>query len=381
MRDPEHERRVAARGRASALPDVHVSASHEVLERLPRVRAHVDHRDRRLPVAAAARAISSGSARAPREAGLPEPEIMRSSGGLMPARGGRAPCRLDRALRPGRRARSAPRTLGRARRREHVLSFDMGGTSCDVAVIDGGRVRQAARADDRRPGAPAADGRRAHRRRRRRQHRLGRRRRRAAGRAAVGGRRCRARPATGAAARSRPSPTPTCCSATWQPGRRSPAACALDRDAAERAVASSAGALGLDVEETAWGIVRVADQEMAARAAGRDRRARSRPAPLRAGRVRRRRADARAAARRGARRSSASSARARPASCRRSAWSPPSARRDLARSVLLARGRARDGRGRASRGGAGGRRRSRELPRRAHRGRPTTCATAGRRSS
>ena len=44
--------------------------------------------------------------------------------------------------------------------------------------------------------------------------------------------------------------------------RRSPAACASTVDAAERAVRSLADALGLDVEEAARGIVRVADEEM-----------------------------------------------------------------------------------------------------------------------
>ena len=44
--------------------------------------------------------------------------------------------------------------------------------------------------------------------------------------------------------------------------RRSPAACRLDRGAAEQAVRGLADALGLDVEQAARGIVRVADEEM-----------------------------------------------------------------------------------------------------------------------
>src|ERR671933_8894 len=45
--------------------------------------------------------------------------------------------------------------IGLAAGEENVLSFDMGGTSCDVAVVDGGRVRQTL---DRTMAGPACYG-------------------------------------------------------------------------------------------------------------------------------------------------------------------------------------------------------------------------------
>ena len=50
--DPAHERAIAERLRAE-LPGLHVSVSHEVLRPVSRVRALLDHRDRRLPLAPA----------------------------------------------------------------------------------------------------------------------------------------------------------------------------------------------------------------------------------------------------------------------------------------------------------------------------------------
>ena len=57
---------------------------------------------------------------------------------------------------------------------------------------------------------------------------------------ALGGRRARARPATAAAATSRRSPTPTCCSGCSTPTSPLAGGVALDRDAAERAVGALA---------------------------------------------------------------------------------------------------------------------------------------------
>ena len=160
-------------------------------------------------------------------------------------------------------ARSAPRTPARCPGSDDVLSFDMGGTSCDVAVIDDGAVRQTSRAGDRRAGAlqlPMVDvhtvgaggGSIA----------LGRRRRRAARRPAVRGRRARAGLLRARRRRSRPSPTPTCCSATSAPDaplaggvRLDPAPpSARSRTLGRRARAGRRGDRG--------GIVRVADEEM-----------------------------------------------------------------------------------------------------------------------
>ena len=96
-----------------------------------------------------------------------------------------------RALRARPAASSARRTSRGASGYEDVLTFDMGGTSTDVAPIVGGEASTttesvvAGRADQ------AADGRRPHGQRRRRLDRLGRPRRRAARRPALGGRRAR----------------------------------------------------------------------------------------------------------------------------------------------------------------------------------------------
>ena len=136
------------------------------------------------------------------DAGLPEPSVMQSSGGLADTRAGRRPRRADRPLRP--RRRRGGRRLGRAR-----------GGRAGHAVLRHGRhelrrLRRARRRGARGVGprgrrAPgrAADARHPHRRRRRRLDRLARRGRRAAGRPEVRRRAARAPPPTATAARSR----------------------------------------------------------------------------------------------------------------------------------------------------------------------------------
>ena len=79
----------------------------------------------------------------------------------------------------------APPTSRPRSARSGVLTFDMGGTSCDVALIDGAPARTSADHDQRASPAPA-DARRPHGVGGRRQHRLGRRRRGAARRADLG---------------------------------------------------------------------------------------------------------------------------------------------------------------------------------------------------
>ena len=99
------------------------------------------------------------------------------------------------------------------------LTFDMGGTSTDVALVQNLRPADRPRDQGRRPGRPLGLGGRADGRRGRRIHRArARADPRAAGRPAVRRRRARAPPPTAAAARSRPSPTPTWSSATCRPG-------------------------------------------------------------------------------------------------------------------------------------------------------------------
>ena len=105
-----------------------------------------------------------------------------------------------------------------------VLCFDMGGTSCDVCLIADGQVAETAERTRRRAPAVAAGARHPHGRRGGGSIawrdpggalRVG---------PASAGRRARDRPATGAAASGRPSPTRTCCSGACSRTRRSPAA-------------------------------------------------------------------------------------------------------------------------------------------------------------
>ena len=114
------------------------------------------------------------------EAGLPEPLVMRSSGGLATL--------AEAAAHPAVALVSGPAAgvvgaaaIARLAGVEDAITFDMGGTSTDVCA-DRRRPRPAA-ATEREVGrlaAAAADGRPADRRRRRRLDRLARRRRRAA---------------------------------------------------------------------------------------------------------------------------------------------------------------------------------------------------------
>ena len=144
--------------------------------------------------------------------------VMQGNGGTVSSRNATQDGRADGDVGPGLRRHRR----GLHRRRQlafaNVITYDMGGTSTDVALIDDGRPLVIARARARvRDADPRADGRRAHGGRRRRLDRARRRRRHAPGRPAE--RRC-ARPgrsASGAAARSRPSPTPTSCSGRLNP--------------------------------------------------------------------------------------------------------------------------------------------------------------------
>ncbi|MCB2174735.1 MAG: hydantoinase/oxoprolinase family protein [Actinomycetales bacterium] len=135
---PDHERQVGAALRA-ALPGVAVSMSHEVLPEFreyertsttvadaylrPRMAAYLEH--------------LRGRARA---AGLPEPTVMQSSGGVLDV--------SVAARHPARFVLSGP--AGGVVGASHVaglsgfgdvLTFDMGGTSTDVAPVVGGAVQ------------------------------------------------------------------------------------------------------------------------------------------------------------------------------------------------------------------------------------------------
>jgi len=256
--DPSHEQRIAAHLR-EALPDLHVSASHEVL---PRFREY-----ERCSTTAIDAYLSPLLGRylgalteAASEAGLPEPLVMRSSGGIAPASEAARAGAWSVLSGPAGGAVGAG-LLARAAGDGDALGFDMGGTSCDVCVVEGGEVR---RTDSRTIGGrpiqlPMVDV-----------HTVG------AGGGSVGwrdsGGALRVGPRSagadpGPACYGRGGTEPTVTDANLLLGHlaadsRLAGNLALDADAARAAVGRLAGALGLDELETAAGIVRVANQEM-----------------------------------------------------------------------------------------------------------------------
>jgi N-methylhydantoinase A len=256
--DPRHEREVAE-ALAGQLPGVHVSASHDLLNVLREYeRTSTTVIDAYLSPLIA-RYLERLRTRAA-ERGLPAPEIMSSSGGLIDARAAARHAALTVLSGPAAGTVGAA-TFGGLAGAGHVLSFDMGGTSTDVAVVDEGRVRQASRQTvaGRVLQLPMVDV-----------HTVG------AGGGSIGwadpGGALRVGPHSAGA-----DPGPAC----YGRGGTQPAVTdanlllgylgagsslaggvSLDRAAAERAVDALAGRLGMTRDEAAWGIVRVADQEM-----------------------------------------------------------------------------------------------------------------------
>jgi N-methylhydantoinase A len=137
FRDPSHERAVAAELRRRH-PGVPVVASHEVAPEFREYeRASTTAADAYLaPVAARyLRALAAAAS----EAGLPEPVVMLSSGGVLPAE--------EAAAHPARLLVSGPAggvvgagLLARRAGFADAIAFDMGGTSTDVCLLPGGRA-------------------------------------------------------------------------------------------------------------------------------------------------------------------------------------------------------------------------------------------------
>jgi N-methylhydantoinase A len=135
---PDHERRVANALR-EAMPAVRVACSHEVL---PEFREY-----ERLSTTVADAYLGpplatylSDLAEQASKGGIPPPLVMQSSGGVVPvglAIDQAAACLLSG---PAGGAVGAAR-VALASGYEDVLSFDMGGTSTDVAAISGGRTK------------------------------------------------------------------------------------------------------------------------------------------------------------------------------------------------------------------------------------------------
>jgi len=256
--DPSHERAIAEHLRQE-LPAVHVSASHEVL---PRFREYercstttIDAYLSPLLGRYLGRLGETASA-----AGLPRPVVMQSSGGVAAAEEAARAGAWSVLSGPAGGAVGAG-LLARACGDGNALGLDMGGTSCDVCVVEDGEVR---RTDSRRIGGrviqlPMVDV-----------HTVG------AGGGSIGwrdpGGALRVGPRSagadpGPACYGRGGEEPTVTDANLLLGNLAAdstlaGGVALDVEAAKAAIGSLAGSLGLDELQAAEGIVRVANQEM-----------------------------------------------------------------------------------------------------------------------
>ena len=256
-RHPDHERAIGAALRERL--GVHVSLSHEVVGTFREFeRAATTEVDAALSplLARYLRRLLDAA----RDAGLPTPAIMQSSGGLAGLDVAADHAALTVLSGPAGGAAAAALLAERCGEPD-LLCFDMGGTSCDVCVVEGGRVRETtAREVGGRPLAlPMVDI-----------HTVG------AGGGSIGwrdpGGALRVGPRSagadpGPACYGRGGTEPTVTDANLVLGHLSadvPLAgdVELDADAAQAAVERLAGELGLDAHECAEGIVRVANAEM-----------------------------------------------------------------------------------------------------------------------
>jgi N-methylhydantoinase A len=256
--DPIHEERIAAHLR-ERLPGVHVSASHQVLPRFREYeRCSTTVIDAYLSPLLGRYLGQLGEAAA--SAGLPQPLVMQSSGGVAPAAEAARAGAWSVLSGPAGGAVGAG-LLANVSGDGNALGFDMGGTSCDVCVIEDGAVR---RTDSRQFAGrtiqlPMVDV-----------HTVG------AGGGSIGwrdsGGALRVGPRSagaepGPACYGRGGREPTVTDANLVLGHlaadsRLAGGMGLDAEAAAAAVGTIAADLGLDPVETAAGIVRVANQEM-----------------------------------------------------------------------------------------------------------------------
>jgi N-methylhydantoinase A len=256
--DPSHERALADHLREE-LPGVHVSASHEVL---PRFREY-----ERCSTTAIDAYLSPLLGRylgrlgeAAESARLPRPLVMQSSGGVASTAEAAGAGAWSVLSGPAGGAVGAS-LIAATSAGGNALGLDMGGTSCEVCVVQDGEVR---RTDSREIGGrpiqlPMVDV-----------HTVGAGGgsigwRDAGGALRVGPRSAGAEP--GPACYGRGGSEPTVTDANLLLGRLSAdselaGGVPLDLAAAETAVGALADSLGLGLLETAEGIIRVADQEM-----------------------------------------------------------------------------------------------------------------------
>jgi N-methylhydantoinase A len=257
-RHPGHELAVG-RALGEALPDAHVSLSHETVGTFREYeRAATTEVDAALSplLATYLRRLVD---RADSE-GIPEPAIMQSNGGLIDAAAAAGHASWTVLSGPAAGAAGAA-FVARAADVPDALCFDMGGTSCDVCVVDDGEVQEqsAGEVADRPLALPmlavhtvgAGGGSIAWRD--------------PGGALRVGPQSAGADP--GPACYGRGGDDATVTDANLVLGYLSSDAplagdVELDRSAAERAVGRLASELGLELLQCAEGIVRVANAEM-----------------------------------------------------------------------------------------------------------------------
>jgi len=256
FRHTAHERAAAA-AVSDALPTAHVSTSHET--------AGVVREYERLATTVLDAALSPLLARylerlAPRlqREGLPPAEIMLSSGGVAPAASAAAHGSWTVLSGPAGGAVAAARSAGD----RDAVALDMGGTSCDVSLVTGGRVAVSGGREvgGRALALPMVDV-----------HTVGAGGgsiawRDAGGALRVGPRSAGAEPGPACYGRGGQSPTVTDANlllGRLDPGARLAGGVALDREASRRALASLGAKLSLEPEQVAAGVVRVAGVEMA----------------------------------------------------------------------------------------------------------------------
>jgi N-methylhydantoinase A len=138
-RHPEHELAIG-RALGEALPGVHVSLSHEVVGTFREYeRAATTEVDAALSplLGSYLRTLAQRA----EEAGIPVPAIMQSNGGLIEAAAAANHASWTVLSGPAGGAAGAA-FVARAAGAPDALCFDMGGTSCDVCVVDGGAVQE-----------------------------------------------------------------------------------------------------------------------------------------------------------------------------------------------------------------------------------------------
>ena len=259
FRHPGHEQ-AAASAVADVLPEAHVSTSHDT--------AGVFREYERLATTVVDAALSPLLRRylerltaKAREEGLPGPEVMLSSGGVADAGTAAAHGSWTVLSGPAGGAVAAARAAHLAGA-ERAVGFDMGGTSCDVSLVESGRVAVTSGREvgGRSLALPMVDV-----------HTVG------AGGGSIAwidaGGALRAGPRSagaspGPACYGRGGTEPTVTDADLLLGYLDAGAplaggVALDARAAEKVVGALAVELGLSTEDTAAGIVRVANAEMA----------------------------------------------------------------------------------------------------------------------